>query len=335
LVSVIIPNYNHAPFLKERIDSVLNQTYQDFEVVILDDCSIDGSKSIIEQYRENEKVSVIVYNEKNSGSTFKQWEKGLEYAKSEFIWIAESDDVADKNFLSTMVDLLIKNQEAVLATCRTAHIDEVGKVLGINQWPDALDENRWTVDFKSEGINEITGFLRFRNTIPNASAVVFRNNVDAAISALLEHDWRYNGDWFFWTTLLKKGLMLYSSKVLNYQRFHSQTTRSIKSFVDEKKRFKETVLLISALNGFIKQEPNWFDQRYKWIFDQLTTRVTSIDKLKPTYYLIGESTSFALVLFFENIKFYFSSLDKSFRFNGGAIKQKILRFFSRHLSSIE
>ena len=49
-VSVIIPNYNHAPYLKERIDSVLNQTYQDFEVIILDDCSPDNSVEVIEQY---------------------------------------------------------------------------------------------------------------------------------------------------------------------------------------------------------------------------------------------------------------------------------------------
>ena len=48
-VSVIIPNYNHAPFLKERIDSVINQHYDNFEVIILDDCSKDNSREVIEQ----------------------------------------------------------------------------------------------------------------------------------------------------------------------------------------------------------------------------------------------------------------------------------------------
>ena len=51
LVSVIIPNYNHAPFLKERIDSVLNQTYQNFEVILLDDCSTDNSLKRIVRIR--------------------------------------------------------------------------------------------------------------------------------------------------------------------------------------------------------------------------------------------------------------------------------------------
>jgi glycosyltransferase involved in cell wall biosynthesis len=96
LVSVIIPNYNHAAYLNERIDSVLNQTFRDFEVILLDDCSTDNSREIIESYRGHEKISQIEYNEVNSGSTFIQWKKGLDLAQGDWIWIAESDDVADE-----------------------------------------------------------------------------------------------------------------------------------------------------------------------------------------------------------------------------------------------
>ena len=99
LVSVIIPNYNHAPYLKERIDSVLSQTYKEFEVLILDDCSSDESKEIIESYRNNKHISNIVFNEKNTGNTFIQWNKGISLAKGKYIWIAESDDVAKPTFL--------------------------------------------------------------------------------------------------------------------------------------------------------------------------------------------------------------------------------------------
>src|SRR6187431_17527 len=94
-VSVIIPNYNHADFLMQRIVSILNQTYQDFELIILDDCSSDKSREIIEHYRTHPKVSHIVYNAENSGSTFKQWKLGLDYAKGDWIWIAESDDYCE------------------------------------------------------------------------------------------------------------------------------------------------------------------------------------------------------------------------------------------------
>lgn len=77
LVSVLIPNYNHSIFLEERIQSVLNQKYQNFEVIILDDCSTDNSKNVIDKYKHNPKISHIIYNEINSGSTFKQWNKGF------------------------------------------------------------------------------------------------------------------------------------------------------------------------------------------------------------------------------------------------------------------
>src|SRR5690349_2386149 len=105
-ISVIIPNFDHASFLKQRIESVLNQTFQDFEIIILDDCSTDNSREIIEQYRQHPKVSHIEYNKTNSGSTFIQWQKGLSIAVGEYMWIAESDDVSSPKFIEKMVGLL-------------------------------------------------------------------------------------------------------------------------------------------------------------------------------------------------------------------------------------
>ncbi len=99
-VSVNIPNYTHADYLEKRIESVLNQTYANFEVIILDDHSTDNSAAVINRYKEHRKVAHIVYNQINSTSTFKQWEKGVALADADHIWIAESDDYADENFLS-------------------------------------------------------------------------------------------------------------------------------------------------------------------------------------------------------------------------------------------
>lgn len=71
MVSVIVPNYNHAPYLKPRIDSIVNQTYHDFELILLDDCSTDNSREILESYRSNPHVTHIVYNEQNGRNTFR------------------------------------------------------------------------------------------------------------------------------------------------------------------------------------------------------------------------------------------------------------------------
>lgn len=129
-VSVIIPNYNHAPYLIERIESVLNQTYQDFEVIILDDCSKDNSHEIIELYRNHSKVSQIEYNETNSGSTFKQWQKGISMAQGEWIWIAESDDVADFTFLEVLVAKTKKHLDLSIIYSQSLKIDSAGKTIG-------------------------------------------------------------------------------------------------------------------------------------------------------------------------------------------------------------
>ena len=106
LVSVILPNYNHAKYLDERIQSILNQTYCNFELIILDDCSPDNgaSKAVIERYRGNAHISHIIYNERNGGLTFQQWHKGIELARGNLIWIAESDDKCHRQIQAGLMD---------------------------------------------------------------------------------------------------------------------------------------------------------------------------------------------------------------------------------------
>ena len=102
-VSIIVPNYNHARYLPDRLLSIEQQTYQDFEIILLDDCSTDNSRDLIFNYASNPKVSQCILNEKNSGSPFIQWVRGISLAQGEWIWIAESDDLADPMFLQSML----------------------------------------------------------------------------------------------------------------------------------------------------------------------------------------------------------------------------------------
>ena len=142
LVSVIIPNYNHQSYLKKRIESVLTQSFTDFEVILLDDCSSDNSRAIIENYRTNPFVSSVVFNNQNSGSTFKQWEKGIRLAKGKYIWIAESDDFADTDFLLKTVSSLQENPNAVIAFTGSQMVDEEDN-------PIALDWDKYSLNIAS------------------------------------------------------------------------------------------------------------------------------------------------------------------------------------------
>lgn len=214
MVSVIIPNYNHEKYLQHRIDSVLNQTYQDFELIILDDKSKDNSVEIIERYRTHPKVSHIVYNEVNSGTTFKQWKKGIELAKGDYIWIAESDDYADITFLEKVM-LLIEKNSSVLCFSQSYVIDEYDNIK--RERVDILQSDFCNLD------HFLSNDLLYGNVIYNASMVVFRKDaIDKSIWNELSH-LTYCGDWLFWANLAINGSGTVSEvkEHLNYFRNHS------------------------------------------------------------------------------------------------------------------
>lgn len=217
-VSVIVPNYNHAPYLRQRLDSIFNQTFQDFEVIILDDCSTDNSKEIIEEYRNRLQVSHVVYNETNSGSPFKQWAKGFNLAQGEYIWIAESDDWAELNLLDEMVRYLDRDSSLAFAFCESYWEHPNQTILGTYLAKDTF--------FKG------TRFLKNRqiyfNNIYNASSVLFRKQSLASIPKDYQN-FLGSGDYLFWSCLCEKGNVYYTSKRLNHFRRHSAAT-TCKSF---------------------------------------------------------------------------------------------------------
>lgn len=227
-VSVIIPNYNHSQFLQKRIESVLQQTFQDFELIILDDCSTDDSKVIIEQYRDHPKVSHIIYNTINSGSTFKQWKQGLKLTSGKYIWFAESDDYADHFFLEKMVPQLEMKPEVGLVFCNSYVVDSTGNVQSkTNNWTgayEAVQEADKTTLFK--GLEFCLKHMFYLCRIPNASAVLFLkepviNNLDWIDTSL-----RNSGDWKLWINICLENDVVWLNKDLNYFRIHGANVTS-------------------------------------------------------------------------------------------------------------
>lgn len=224
MVSVIIPNYNHAPFLQQRINSVLNQTYKEFEIIILDDSSTDHSKEIIELFRKHPKVTKIIYNEVNSGSPFRQWQKGIELAKGELIWIAESDDYSSEIFLEHAVKQM-EVDNSFLFFCQSYNVNSNSIIVNNNfWWTENIKSINWYEPFVMDGHEFIKAALQFKAAIPNASGVVFRkDNFD--FSTIRKY--RICGDWLFWINALKGQKLSYSPQCLNYFRTHPNTTRNL------------------------------------------------------------------------------------------------------------
>lgn len=225
-VSVIIPNYNHAAYLPERIESVLNQSFTDFELIILDDKSPDNSREVINSYASLHPNIKTVFNTKNSGSTFAQWNKGAQMATGEYLWFAESDDYCDPALLEKLVPLLDNNPNAGIAYAQTYLVDEESHIL--NSYSKNLEfiykTNAWEHDFIKPGKEVGKEWLYFHNPIPNASGALIRKSVYMDIG-MAETRMKLNGDWFLYAKILTHSDLAFCAEHLNFFRVHEHTQR--------------------------------------------------------------------------------------------------------------
>ena len=249
-VSVIVPNYNYARFLRQRIDSILAQTYDDYEIILLDDASSDESVSILNNYRDDARVTHIEVNTENSGSPFSQWLKGITLAKGRYIWIAESDDVALPTFLECAVSALDKNISASFAFVGSNCIDADNK-------PLAIDFDHWSSRHKSYEIGHFDGNeyiehnLYWRNYIYNASGVVFRKAFFDKIVDFSCFSMRYSGDWLFWVEMARVGSVIEIYQKLNIFRQHKNSTT--KQSVATGAGIVEDILIVKKIEEYSPQ----------------------------------------------------------------------------------
>ncbi len=255
-VSVIVPNYNHARFLPKRIDSILGQSFQDFELILLDDCSTDESRSILSQYVGDTRVRVE-FQEVNSGNTFKQWNKGVRLASGKYIWIAESDDYADERLLERLVAVLENDSAIAFAYCRSWVVDELDKLHGFeDSCLGHLDPHRWAADFCSDGREECQNYFIYNNPAANASSVVFRKASYQQVGGV-DEIMSTSGDWKLWAAMALTGKVAFLSEPLNYYRFHDATVRN---------RISGALIIKERL------------QVVRWILDRVTPTKAALEK---------------------------------------------------------
>ena len=254
MVSVIIPNYNHFDYLEQRIDSVLFQTYKDFEVIILDDCSTDNSREIIEKYRNHPKVSSIVYNEVNSGSVFSQWSKGIDLAEGKYIWIAESDDFAEPDFLLKMIPVLEQDPTIGLIYCNSKVI--YSKAMTTKPYATLNDlrkymtnGSRWNSSFTMDGQFFLKEYLSKKCVINNASATIMKKEAINFKEVNLER-FRYAGDWAVYNNIALTHKISFLNEVLSNYRDHASNT-SKKAFNNFKINY-ENYMILSDYYNFLR-----------------------------------------------------------------------------------
>ena len=267
-VSVIVPNYNYGKYLKWRIRSIIRQTYPIYELIIIDDASKDDSKTVIKQMAAEAKEVhpnlklKLIWNKKNSGKAISQWIRGVEEASGEYIWIAEADDIARKDFLKEVMKGFEQDPEVVLAYSESAIINKYG-ILVMPNFRRSRDKER-TGHFASSyirpGVDEITEIMAIRCTIPNVSAAVFRNTPDLLKYLKQAEKFEQVGDWYLYTKLLENGKIFYNHRSLNLFRIHKESAT---------KRGEEHVAEVVEMHNYFKRNHNLDTNVLGWIEAEL------------------------------------------------------------------
>ncbi len=129
-ISVIIPTYNRADFLSKAIKSVLNQKFQNLELIIVDDGSTDNTKEIVNEFQKKDKRVKYIW-QKNSGGPAEPKNTGIKNSESDFLAFLDSDDEwLDKDKLKKQKDFLEKNSDYGLVGTNALVMDEKEKIVG-------------------------------------------------------------------------------------------------------------------------------------------------------------------------------------------------------------
>lgn len=210
LVSVIMPSYNHEKFISIAIGSVLNQTFTDFELIIIDDASKDRSKEIIKVYQERENRIHAIFHDENKGIA-KTMNEGIEEAGGKFIASIASDDVWVKDKLKKQLKTLEKNEDLVVWS-EGLIIDAQGNHIG-----ELFTQKHGASEKKKSG--HIFEELLKGNFIFGSSRILKRENIgDIRYNERL----RYLNDYQFAVDLARKYEYYFIPEPLAMYRLHGR-----------------------------------------------------------------------------------------------------------------
>ncbi len=209
-VSICMPTYNFDRYLPEAIESVLKQSYGDFEFIIIDDCSKDNSVEVIKRYAEKDKRIIFKVNEDNLGMV-NNWNLSLKYAQGEYIKFLFGDDVlvSDKALERMVLVLDTKDDIALVATARNV-IDDRSVIRQV------LSEYKGSIGYVGTDIIQDC-LVEQKNKIGEPSVVMFRRK-----HASRGFDGRYRQavDLEMWFHILEQGNFAYIDEPLCSFRSH-------------------------------------------------------------------------------------------------------------------
>jgi ubiquinone/menaquinone biosynthesis C-methylase UbiE len=220
-VTVAIPSFNHESYIAEAIESVLLQDHEDFELLIVDDCSVDGTGEVIERYARSDSRIRTHFNDENLGMA-RNWNRCLELAGGEYFKLLNSDDIlVSPRALRLQVEALDTHPTAVMTSCARYIIDQDSRFIDI--WDTipspGLHDGREIIEMC---------LVRNANLVGEPSVVLLRRD---AIGRPFFPGYRQIADMEMWLSLLREGDIVYIDTPLGAWRQHQfQTTQTNRAF---------------------------------------------------------------------------------------------------------
>jgi glycosyltransferase involved in cell wall biosynthesis len=245
MISIIIPFFNPGPFFEEAIQSVMAQTHSDWELLLIDDGTTDGSTDIARSYAEKHPQKIFSLSHpgrRNCGVSVSR-NLGLRKARGTYVAFLDADDVWMPNKLECQVQLIGAHPEAAMT---------YGPALTWYSWTnDPLDRDK-----DSRQYNSITGvvspprlvgmYLRGEAFVPSASAVLVRKHAALAAGGFVDRfRWAFDDDLVFYAKLaLRQNILIADDGHYNYrQHARSGSTIACRSGLEHKIRIKSLVWL--------------------------------------------------------------------------------------------
>lgn len=220
-ISVIIPSFNHEAFVGAAVESVLASTFDDLELIVIDDGSTDGSRKVLESYRDDPRI--LLHFQENRGA-HAALNRGLDAARGEVAFILDSDDVFEPERIAVLRERLQSNPGAALAASWIRVVDAAGAELGVKEAWHTLPP--WEPPGPGSRISDLGDpglALLETNWISTTSNLAFPMSLVRA-HGLRFSDLRYAHDWDFILSACRFGVVELVEEPLLRYRVHGSNT---------------------------------------------------------------------------------------------------------------
>jgi len=216
-VSVIMPCFNHARFVAESANSILGQTEQDLELIIVDDCSSDNSWEVIQAVAQGDQRVRMMRHDQNRGAS-RSRNDGLQAARGEFVGFCDADDIWEPQKLRAQLDLLQQFKEYPVVYCDATIVDETGMPTG------QRFSQRYSPPLNPSG-RLFSDLIHQGNFINMQSVLLRRECVDQV--GYFDEGIKWVEDWWFWIRISHKHPFRYDPRALARYRVHSKSTNAV------------------------------------------------------------------------------------------------------------